>query len=135
MIEGDIVDESEPAKFSTLCKEVRTAMRKLLKAMPSLCFIHDFDIRNLEKKLELIVRKDLTENVNSVPSDFLDNARRHQNNHLAEDDVFGAIHTKGMAKILGDKLELGSHRLVFCSTVQFDLCYNGFAKKNYRNAS
>lgn len=47
MKEEYVVDESEPAAFSTLSIKKKTAMSKHLKDMAILCFIYDEDFRNL----------------------------------------------------------------------------------------
>lgn len=41
--EVDIVNESEPAAYSTLTEEMRTAMRKLIKEMARLCSVYNIN--------------------------------------------------------------------------------------------
>lgn len=59
MNEEDIVRDSKPAVSSGLSEKGSAALRKLVKAMASLCTIYDFRSRNLAGEHDLGVGEDL----------------------------------------------------------------------------
>lgn len=60
MMEEDIVNEFECDASSTLSKEGRTTVGKLVKEMGPLCFIYNTDFKNLVQEHVVAVREDLT---------------------------------------------------------------------------
>lgn len=105
MKEEDIKDESKPASFLPLNEEERTAMSKLVRMMPPLCFLYDVDFSKLVAKHQLVVGVDLSWKVDIFLADPLHNVGRDQKKNHAEYDVFNSNDMKHIFRVLGDVMK------------------------------
>lgn len=72
----DIVDEIEPNACSSLSKEGRTVINKLIKDMTPLCSICNVDLKKFAEKDEFAVREDLKANVEFIQTNLQYNVRK-----------------------------------------------------------
>lgn len=87
------------------------------------------NFRILAKEHRRSVGEDLIEKGNIVLTALSYNVRRDPNDNHVEDDVFGPNIMKYMARVLGDMAKSRVYEHVFCSTLNFALCYKSFASK------
>lgn len=104
------VDEVEPAASPSLIEDGKRAMKRLAKAMASVCSIHDVDFRNLVEEHELSAGEDFAGKVGFVLADPPYDVRRNLMAPNTEYDVFGVKDMKDMAKSPGDMTKPGPMR-------------------------
>lgn len=119
MKEEDVVHEVTPAASSTLVKDEKIGMSKIVEEVAAVSSIYDIDCRNLAKAHEFSTEEDLSGKVNLVLDEPIYNMRRNRNDDHADYDVVGLSDMKEMIKVLRDLMKPEFPTQVFCFTLYF----------------
>lgn len=119
MKEGYIVNESEPATFSTLRKNERTAMSKTVEVVAFLCSTYNVDFKAVVENHKFGVREGLSLKVKLLLANPPYSLRMDRDDPHAKYNVLKSNDIKEMVKTLEDVMKLGVHVNVFCYALHF----------------
>lgn len=127
--EENFVDEIELALFSTLNEKAKTAMQKLLEKIAFIYCVLNVDLNNLAKKHDEGAEEDIMEKMSFVLEYPLYNLKRNRSADNSDYDLFASEDMTGMVKMPRDVTKPGAHDHVFCSSLQFALCYKALVSE------
>lgn len=129
MDERDIVKESFPVASSTLSKERRTLMSKVVKETASLRSVSDMNFRNLTENHNFRMGGELSRKKDFELADVQHNARKDRKENHVKHYVFDSSDMNDTANALGYAMKPGALGHDFRFAPQFALSYNALSSE------